>query len=95
GEAEQMLRSAEAYRETRVRQSQGDAARFESMLAEYRLAKNITRQRLYLETVQEMLSKVQKIVVSRDVAGKTLPLLPLGNLGDSLPLSSNQEGGGK
>jgi len=92
GEAEQKVRNAEAYKESRIRQAKGDAARFESMLTEYRLAKNITRERLYLETVQEMLTKVNKIVVSKEVAGKTLPLLPLGELSNPLPLTQNTGG---
>ncbi len=93
GEGQQMLRAAEAYKETRVRQSQGDAARFLSMLKEYRVAKDITRRRLYFETIQEVLSKVNKIVVSKDVAGKTLPLLPLGDFSTTIPLAEAQKGG--
>jgi len=51
------------------------------MLKEYREAKTVTRRRLYLETIGEVLSKVDKVVISRSLAGKTLPLLPLGELG--------------
>ena len=76
GQAQQMLREAEGYKESRVRESQGDSARFLSMLQEYRLAKAVTRQRLYLETMAEVLAKVDKVIVSRDVASKALPLLP-------------------
>jgi membrane protease subunit HflK len=77
GEAERMLREAEAYRETKVREAKGDSARFLSMLKEYRQAKDVTRRRLYLETMEEVLSNVEKIVVSTEVGGKVLPLLPL------------------
>ncbi len=93
GEAEQMLREAEAYMESKIRISQGDAARFLAMLKEYRMAKDVTRRRLYLETMQEVLSKVNKIVISPEVAGKTLPLLPLGDLGSAIPLADAQKGG--
>jgi len=93
GEAEQMLRAAEAYKETRVRGAQGDAARFLSMLREYRLAKDVTRRRLYLETMQEVLARVNKVVVSGDVAGKTLPLLPLGEMRGTIPPTEAQKGG--
>lgn len=93
GEAEQMLRSAEAYQETRVREAKGDAARFMAMLREYRLAKDVTRRRLYLETMQEVLVKVKEIVVSREVAGKALPLLPLGEIGGTTPITEVQKGG--
>ena len=81
GEAEQMIRAAEAYKATRVREAQGDSARFLSMLKEYRLAKNVTRRRLYLETMQEVLSKVQKTIVSGKVGGKMVPVLPLPMMG--------------
>ena len=93
GEAEQMIRAAEAYKETRVREAEGDAARFLSMLKEYRSAKEVTRRRLYLETIQEVLTKVNKVVVSREIAGKTLPVLPLGDLGSTLPLAESGKGG--
>ena len=81
GEAEQMLRAAEGYGLSRVRDAQGDTSRFLGMLKEYREAKTVTRRRLYLETIGEVLSKVDKVVISRSLAGKTLPLLPLGELG--------------
>ncbi len=81
GEAEQMIRAAEAYKATRVREAQGDSARFLSMLKEYRLAKNVTRRRLYLETMQEVLGKVQKTIVSGKVGGKMVPVLPLPVMG--------------
>jgi membrane protease subunit HflK len=77
GTAEQMIRAAEAYQETRVREAQGESSRFLAMLKEYRLAKNITRQRLYLETMQEVLGKVQKTIVSGKVGGRAVPVLPL------------------
>jgi membrane protease subunit HflK len=93
GDAERMLREAEAYQETKVRGAKGDAARFLSMLREYRLAKDVTRRRLYLETIQEVLAKVKKVVISREVAGKALPLFPLGDLGISNPLSEAKKGG--
>ena len=77
GTAEQMIRAAEAYKETRVREAQGESARFLAMLKEYRVAKNITRRRLYLETMQEVLGKVQKTIISGKVGGKAVPVLPL------------------
>ena len=64
-----------------MRESQGDTSRFLAMLKEYRQAKTVTRRRLYLEAIGEVLSKVDKVVISPNVAGKTLPLLSLGDLG--------------
>jgi membrane protease subunit HflK len=96
GTAVQMIRAAEAYKETRVREAQGKSARFLAMLKEYRLAKNITRQRLYLETMQEVLGKVRKTIVSGKVGGKAVPVLPLPvNFGGApaQPRQSVQPGG--
>jgi modulator of FtsH protease HflK len=79
GEARKIEREAEAYKEQRILRANGDAAKFSSMLAEYGKAEQVTRQRMYLETMERVLSKVEKkVVVDKDVARGTLPLLPLG-----------------
>jgi len=78
GQAEKMIRAAEGYKEAKVREAKGESERFRAMLTEYNLAKDITRRRLYLETMQEVLSKIDKTIISAQVGGKTLPLLPLG-----------------
>ncbi|MCH9044687.1 MAG: FtsH protease activity modulator HflK [SAR324 cluster bacterium] len=80
GEAEQMLRAAEGYGEQRVAEAKGETERFLAMLVEYRQARTVTRRRLYLETMGEVLSKVDKVVISAQVAGRMLPLLPLADL---------------
>jgi membrane protease subunit HflK len=78
GEAEQVTREAEGYKEQRVLRSRGDAARFESVLAEYRKAEGVTRERLYLETMERILSKVEnKTVIDRAVAQSALPIMTL------------------
>jgi membrane protease subunit HflK len=78
GAAQQILREAEAYREQRVLRAQGDAARFLSVLAEYRPAPEVTRQRLYLETVEKVLPEIEKVIVDDVLGQRTIPLLPLG-----------------
>jgi len=78
GEAEQMVRAAEAYKNQRIREAEGSAERFRDMLVEYRKAKDITRQRMYLETMAKVLATVDKVVISGSVGDKALPLLPLG-----------------
>jgi len=80
GEAQKMLRSAEAYRVNKIREAEGDTSRFLSMLREYRLAKVVTRRRLYLETMSEVLSRVDKVVLSGKVGRRALPLLPLSDM---------------
>jgi membrane protease subunit HflK len=80
GEAEQVIRAADAFRQERVLQAQGDVARFRAVLDEYRKGKDVTRERLYLETIERVLGKVGKVVVDRGVGDRTLPLLPLNDL---------------
>src|SRR5262249_15606200 len=67
GEAEKLRSDAEGYRQQRVNEAQGDAARFEKLLAEASRAKDITERRLYLETMEEILPRIKKVVI--DSAG--------------------------
>jgi membrane protease subunit HflK len=76
GEARQIEREAEAYREERVLKARGDAAKFESQYAEYQKAPDVTRRRIHLETMERVLSKVdKKTLLADDVAKSVLPLL--------------------
>jgi len=79
GEAQKIERAAEGYKEQRVLRAKGDAARFDSLLAEYTKAEKVTRERMYLETMGSIMSKVgKKIIVDRGLAKGVLPILPLG-----------------
>ncbi len=79
GNAVKMARDAEAYKEQRVLRAQGDAKKFESIYAEYSKAKDVTRKRLYLETMERVLARVpEKTIVDAGLPGSTLPVLPLG-----------------
>lgn len=64
GDAAKIVQSAEAYREQSVRDALGDAARFNQILGEYRRAPGVTRERLYLETMEKVLGHSNKVVVS-------------------------------
>ncbi len=77
GEAESRIRAAEAYKEERVKHAQGSAKKFLTVLKEYNKAKAVTRKRLYLETMEQVLPQVQKFIIDRDVGGGVLQLLPL------------------
>lgn len=78
GEAQRIARDAEAYKEQRVLRANGDAAKFEAVYAEYRKAERVTRERLYLETMERILGKIdKKVIVDKDVARGALPVLPL------------------
>jgi len=79
GGAEKLIREAEAYREERIKRAEGDASKFLSVLTEYRKAKNVTRKRLYLETMEQILPGIEKVILD-EKAGNLLNVLPLGNL---------------
>ncbi len=94
GEAEQAISSAEGYALERVNRAKGEAARFNALYAEYRKAPEVTRKRIYLETVREILPKVgRKIIVDEQVRG-VLPLLNLDAGARRAPARPTQEGGG-
>ena len=79
GGAEKLIREAEAYREERIKRAEGDASKFLSVLTEYRKAKNVTEKRLYLETMEQILPGIEKVILD-EKAGNLLNILPLGNL---------------
>ena len=69
GEAAQVLEQAEAYRAQVVNEAEGEAARFLSVLGEYAEAPEVTRRRLYLETIEEVYGRVDKIILDGDAGG--------------------------
>ncbi|HVS03749.1 MAG TPA: FtsH protease activity modulator HflK [Thermoanaerobaculia bacterium] len=77
GEAKQRIAQAEGYKVERVNRSQGDAERFRLLLAEYRKAPQVTRQRLYLEAMQQTLPAAERVLVIDDGVQGLLPLLDL------------------
>jgi len=77
GEAEQKLSAAEGYALKRVNEAQGDVSAFTAVLAEYIKAPEVTRKRIYLETMGEIVPNMGKrIILDADVSG-LLPLLQL------------------
>jgi membrane protease subunit HflK len=80
GEKEKLVREAEAYKEERILRAKGDTERFLALLGEYLKAPDVTRQRLYLETMEAILPQVDKIVIDPEGVGNVLPFLPLRNL---------------
>lgn len=84
GEARQVTRDAEAYQEQRVLRAKGDAAKFESVLTEYKKAERVTRERLYLETMERILEKLEhKVFVDGELGKSAIPVLPLNLPGTS------------
>ena len=77
GEALRKVSTAEGYAAKRVNEAKGDAGRFDATLAEYVKATEVTRQRLYLETMQEVLPQLSRKIILDDKAGQIFPLLQL------------------
>jgi membrane protease subunit HflK len=79
GEAAQLIQQAQAYKEQVVKEAEGEAGRFLSVYAEYQKAPELTRRRLYIETLQDVLAKAQKMIIDPTLQG-AVPYLPLNEL---------------
>lgn len=79
GTASRMLQDAEAYRDRLIADAEGDAARFLSLLAEYKKAPEVTRERLYIEAVEDVYSRTNKVILDTDGSGNLL-YLPIDKL---------------
>ncbi len=73
GDAAKIVQDAQGYREQVVRQAKGQAAQFDQLYAEYRRAPAVTRQRLYIETMQQILTLNRKVII--DAKGSTAPII--------------------
>jgi len=90
GEARSMVLAAEAYKEEKVKRAQGDVEKFLAVLAEYEKAQEITRKRLYLETMEKVLPGIRKFIIDSGTGDGVLKLLPLEGapFGDTLQNTS-------
>ena len=79
GDAERILEDARAYRDRKIANAVGEAARFEALLAEYQRAPRVTRDRLYIEAVEEVYGNSAKVLMDTDGSGNLL-YLPLDQL---------------
>jgi len=79
GQAEQITRAAEAYREKSLKEAEGEAKRFSSVYEAYRTAPDVTRRRMYLEAIGEVLGSAQKVIIDQKsgVGSGVVPYLPL------------------
>ncbi|MGE4504737.1 MAG: FtsH protease activity modulator HflK [Desulfovibrionaceae bacterium] len=93
GTAEAMLRDAEAYQQTTILGAEGDAARFTAVRKEYEKAKDVTTERLYLQTMERILSnpETEKLILSDDALKKSIPYLPLNRLPQGAPKEKPQQ----
>lgn len=79
GEVAEILNKSEAYKRAVAEKATGDAQRFLSVLTEYNKAKDVTKKRMYIETMEEILASpgMEKIIIGQDLGGSVLPFLPL------------------
>ena len=93
GEAAQVLEESEAYRARVVNEAQGEASRFTAVLQEYQQAPEVTRRRLYIETLEKVLGDIDKIILDENSGGLggqgVVPYLPLNELRRSTTTGGN------
>lgn len=77
GQARSIVLTAEGYKEEKIKRAQGDVAKFLAVLKEYEKAKEVTRKRLYLETMEQVLPAIKKFIIDSETGDGLLKLLPL------------------
>ena len=80
GEAAKILQAAEAYKKEVVAKAEGEASRFLSIYNEYAQAKEVTQERMFLETMEEVLADINKIIIDKNSGEGVVPYLPLQEL---------------
>ena len=81
GEAAKIMQAAEAYKQKVVAASEGEASRFLSIFNEYAKAKEVTQERMYLETMEKVLADIDKVIIEKGAGSGVVPYLPLPELG--------------
>lgn len=98
GRAAQILQVAEGYKEQAVAEAKGQSARFLKVYDEYKKAPDVTRERIYLETMERVLGGADKLVLDQGAGGSSpgvVPYLPLNEIGRRTPpAAAPQQGGG-
>jgi membrane protease subunit HflK len=94
GRAAQITQSAEAYREQTVAEAKGATSRFLQVYEQYKKAPDVTRQRMYLETMERLFAGTDKVIMDPGAASGVVPYLPLDELGRR-PQSAPRTGGGR
>jgi membrane protease subunit HflK len=100
GRAAQIQQAAEAYREQIVAEAKGAASRFTKIYEEYKKAPEVTRRRMYLETMEHVMSGVNKTVIDPNLSKSgVVPYLPLGSNGSIVrtpaPAPAQGQGGSR
>ena len=81
GEAAKIMQAAEAYKQKVVAAAEGEASRFVSIYNEYAKAKEVTQERMYLETMEKVLADIDKVIIEKNAGSGVVPYLPLPELG--------------
>ncbi|MEC9154166.1 MAG: FtsH protease activity modulator HflK [Pseudomonadota bacterium] len=91
GEAERDIKQAEAYREQQIQEAKGEADRFTSVYDAYKIAPEVTRRRMYLETLGEVLGSARKVIIDqKGGASGVIPYLPLPEVQKRLERDENE-----
>jgi membrane protease subunit HflK len=93
GAAARILQEAQAYREQTVADARGQAARFSQVLEAYKQAPSITRERIYLETMERVFGGMTKVILDQNSGQPVVPYLPLGALQEQAPAANQQPSG--
>lgn len=80
GAATQIIQQAEAYQQSVIARANGDASRFDAVLEAYQSGKDVTKERMYIETMEEVLKNAQKIIMDGKGSQGVVPYLPLNEL---------------
>ena len=80
GEAAKILQAAEAYKKEVVAKAEGEASRFLAIYNEYKNAKEVTQERMYLETMEKVLADIDKVIIEKNAGSGVVPYLPLPEL---------------
>lgn len=93
GQAARLVQEAEAYRERSVAEATGQASRFSQIYEQYRLAPDVTRERLFLETMERVFGGMDKVIIDQNTSGNgVVPFLPLDQLQRRAPATNQPRG---
>lgn len=95
GEAARITQAAEGYREGAIAEARGAASRFTQVYETYKSAPAITRERMFIETLEKVLGNSDKVILDQKGGQAALPLLPLGSLQGANPVASPRNSGGQ
>ncbi|MFZ1989514.1 MAG: FtsH protease activity modulator HflK, partial [Alphaproteobacteria bacterium] len=76
GKAQRIIQDAQAYKQSVIAEAEGESQRFDAIYAQYKKAPEVTRRRMYLETMEDLLAGMNKVIVDQK-SGGVVPYLPL------------------